>query len=168
MTVSAELARIYTTAPVDDRVLETLEIAHSKFNRTYYITNSDNGFDAVTDATGVAVRFATFPFSIKLPNSGEDGFSDLTISISNVTPLLVEELKRAIVAPEEPVTFLYRAYAESNLTKVGFQLPPMSASLIVVDQVSISAQASLVDLVNRNFPNQLYTPTLFPMLVNVS
>jgi hypothetical protein len=150
---------------MNDRVLETLQISHPLFSVTHYITNSDEGFKAV-DEQGNLLTFLTFPFQVKLPSSGQDGFQDLVLSISNVSPLLIQEIERARGDTRSPISFVYRAYAESNLGVVGWSLPPLSASEVVVEQSVISAQASMTDLVNRNFPNQRYTTTLFPMLAN--
>jgi Domain of unknown function (DUF1833) len=151
---------------MNDRVLETLQISHPLFSATHFITNSDEGFKAV-DENGLQLTFLPFPFQVKLPSSGENGFQDLVLSISNVSPLLVQEIERARGDTRYPIRFVYRAYAESNLNAVGWSLPPLSSSEIVVEKNVISAQASMADLVNRNFPNQLYTTTLFPMLARV-
>lgn len=170
MAVSTELARVYTSAPMDDRVLDTLEIRHPNFTvqgHSYFVTNSDQAFEATLE-NGARAGFQVFPFTIQLPSSGEDGFQDMTISISNISRVLVEEVERAQTSPDIPIEFVFRAFAESTLNKVGWQLPPLSASEIIVEPEVISARASMSDLVNRNFPHRLYTTQLFPMLGNVS
>lgn len=162
MPVSRALARIYTSAPQNDRQLETLDITHPAFTKSYFLTNSDDPFVAG------GVTYEPFPFQVKLPSSGENGFEDLVVSLSNVTPMLVQELERARLNSAVPITFVYRAWAESDLTNPGYELPPLSATEIVVENAIISARVTMIDLVNRAFPNQLYTPTRFPMLANIS
>lgn len=163
MTVSAALARIYTEAPDDDRHLETLELRHPSFSKSYYITNSDDTFTAGVPGEGQR-QFLPFPFVVVLPSSGDNGFQDLQISISSVDQTVVRELELSRDRTDVPITFTYRAYAESDLSAPGFELPPMSAVEVTVDDQAVTARVTLVDLVNRNFPNQIYTTTLFPML----
>lgn len=166
MTVSPELARIYASAPYDEGAYETLHVTHPFFSQEYFITNEQGGFWANLE-TGENVEFGYTPFEIKLPNSGSNGFQDLLISLSNVSRRFIDELENASEMPRVPVSFVYRAYAAGNLTQPGAILPAMQSTEVTIDETTVSTQATIVDLVNRAFPYQLYTTVLFPMLGNI-
>jgi len=163
MTVSPELTRVYTSAPSGEIIIETLEISHPNFSQIYYITNCGKDVTAQDEATNSRL-FQYFPFSIVLPASSDNGFEDLSITMSNVTRIFVYELERASENVKEPIKFIYRAYASSQLLVPGFVLPELSSTEVVVSEQTVTARASFIDLVNRNFPNQVYTPKQFPML----
>ncbi len=167
MTVSPDLARIYASAPATQRVIETLEISHPAFSRTYYITPELTGLAATLETT-VDVFFQYIPFEVKLPDVSANGFQDLVISITNVDRIFTDELELASENPAEPIEFVYRAYSSTDLTQPGFVLPQMSATEVTADEKTISTKATIVDLVNRQFPFEIYTNRLFPMLANVS
>jgi hypothetical protein len=166
MTLTPELIRVYASAPVDEFYYETLTLSHPLFSKPWHITNYPKAFTAVDEKNNF-VRYEPYPFEARLPSTGENGTQDIQFVISNVSRLPVDEIDRAAADPTTRVELVYRAYASTDLTKPGLFFDDLSISEITVTENTIVANASASDLLNRTFPNQLYTTVLFPGLAHV-
>jgi uncharacterized protein DUF1833 len=163
MTVSPEIARIYASAPVDDDYYETLELSHPSFTTDWFLTTQVAGFTATLE-TGRQVDFLPAPFAVKLPGSNGDGNQQLTISLSNVDRLIVDELERAGDAPQDPINANYRVYAASDLSAPGAVVLNLGISEVSATDTDIAATAARSEVLNRPFPRELYTVAAFPGL----
>ena len=163
MVISAELARVYASAPTDDDVVETLELAHPNFSRTWYIVSKAYPFAANLEG-GAPVTFDPLPFAVVLPSKSGEGQQDLGVSIDNVDQAIIDELEAANADPTTKITATYRAYTASDPGAPAFILPALALTDIVATDTSVKGTATRTDVINRPFPSVLYTIQLFPGL----
>ena len=163
MVISAELARVYASAPADDDVVETLELAHPNFTKTWFLVREPYPFDATLE-TGAAVTFEALPFAVVLPAKSGEGQQDLGISIGNIDLVLIDELERANDDPTTKISATYRAYVSSDPSAPAFVLPALALSEIIASETVARGTATRTDVINRPFPSVLYTIQLFPGL----
>lgn len=157
------LKEAYASAPVDSVIFETLEIRQTGVQDTVYLVKHIEGITAI-DENGVSKDYQPCYFNVTLPASNEDGFRSINISIDNVDRRIsdyIEMAKSAVVAVE----VLYRPYLSTDLTQ-----PQMTAPLLLflkdvsVNTKQVVGRATFMDIVNKKFPNQLYTRERFPGL----
>lgn len=165
MTISAELKNVYASAVADRRYIETLELSHSKFTKTYYLTN-DWQVWSFKDEGGTTRSFESIPFEIVLPSTAESGLlQDMKIAIANTGREMVTEIENAVSKPDEPITCIYRVYLDIAGSDPQID-PPLDLKItrITLDDNVISAAATRYDVLNRAFPNEYYTRATFPGL----
>lgn len=164
MTISAALKRIYASAPTDQRYVETLSFSHTLFAKTYYFTNDLKNWSFKLE-NGVSQLFDVMPFVIQLPSNDKQGNQDLQIAISNVGREMMDELDAANANPTEPIVCTYRIYL--NVADSQPQNDPVLALTITDVQATketITAVARRADILNKPFPNKVYTLPMFPGL----
>lgn len=164
MSVSPELQRLYASAPTGVELVETVELAHPLFARTYYLTNGPAAFAAPLAPGGEPVTFEPFPFAVKLPGSNPGGNQDLGLVLDNVDRVIVEELERANAAPAERIAATYRVYASDDLTGPGSDPVALSIADVSAGLTRVEATASRTDVLNKRFPAVLYSVDRFPGL----
>lgn len=101
----------------DEVLLETIELKHSNFSKSYfYVRNAINGLSARIETGGIA-NFEYIPLLIE-PNSTEDDLSySLGITFGDLGEILPVEFAniRANDNMLEEPTVVYRAYRSSDL-----------------------------------------------------
>lgn len=165
MTISAELKRIYATAPTDDYYVETLELRHPNFpGGSVFITSQLNGFAGLLE-DDTPVVYSYLPFVAIPPNSEEEGNLTLQVAIDNADRRLMEQLENLAEAPTDPVSIIYRVYLVSDPDTVQND-PPLKLDIlsITATQNTLAFNAGLSNLRKRPFPAQLYTTELYPGL----
>lgn len=163
MPVSAELQRLYASAPSHEEIWETLQLSHPLFAATHYITNAALPFTATLE-TGAPADFITLPFAVRLPTSDAGGNQDLALVIDNVDREIIDELERAAADPSERISVIYRAFASGDLSQPGATPVALSISAISAGLTSVEATAGRTDVLNKRFPAVLYTIAQFPGL----
>lgn len=163
MPVSEELQRIYASAPAGETLLETLELAHPLFARTFYVTNAPEPFTATLE-TGATVDFETLPFAARQPTSDGQGNQDLGLVIDNVDREILEQLELAIANPRERIAVTYRCFASGDLSAPGSDPIALSISEVSAGLTTVDATAGRADVLNRKFPAVLYEIGQFPGL----
>ena len=176
------LAVAYASAPVNTVVLETLELHHQAFvddkgvNRPFRFVSSNSSLVPVRcklEPTapvnpGETVTFDPAPIAISLPAQSDTGNSDLQITLADVTMAVEEQLDNAVSMPGKLRCF-YRIYLldVDTGTVSDVQNTPFEWSLqgCSCNDGTMTATATLVDIVNRPFPYHLYTPAFAPGLV---
>lgn len=173
---SEALKEAYAANPVDDVVLDTLEIRHPAF-----VDDSGNptavrivrGYDDITatleaDAPlnpGQAVQFIACAFNFVLPGFKSGDVPQLQITLDNVSREITAHLEQAIVEIT-PIEITYRPYLYSDLSAPQMDPPiTMILSDVTVDVFQVTATATLNDVHNWPFPNRLYDTTSFPGLL---
>lgn len=164
MAITAELKRIYASAPAGQRYVDTLQLAHSAFPATFYINNSKQQwtFDL---GDGTMQLFVAVAFEVVLPTLDGQGQQDLKIAIDNVGRDAMEALEAAAAQPREPIVVTVRTYL-SIANSLPQNTPPLVLTLseIEVRTPLITGTAGRADTLNRPFPSFVYRTDLFPGL----
>lgn len=169
-TLSQALAEAYASCPTDVVILHTLEFRHPVFTSPIRVVRDQADLTATLEAAapanpGEVVLFLRYPFDLELPEVSDRGTPQVTITIDNVTAEIGRQIDAAVSEPD-PIEVTYRAFLSSDLA--GPQNDPpltLSVTRIEVDVFRVTATATLLDLGNRQFPNEDYTATRFPGLV---
>ncbi len=157
------LKTAWASAPKNDYIHETLELKHSKFSKTWYISNHQKTFDATLE-NRTKVTFEPIPFAVKLPPSDAQGGQLMDITVANAGLDMVKEIEAASTKPDERIEVVYRIYLSSD--KTAPQNTPIRLSLdsIMMNDEAIAGQAGRSDVLNQPFPSEIYTPEKFPGL----
>ncbi len=176
------LQAAYASNPVNNIILETIEFHHPAFvdqqgiNKPFRFVSSNSSITPVdcpleaaapVDA-GKTVTFEPGPFAITPPSKTDNGYSDLQITLADVTMEVEEQLDNAVNSPGQLKTY-YRLYvmdvdtgAITGPENVPFEWSLQGASC---EDGVMTATATLVDIANKPFPYFLYTPAFAPGLV---
>lgn len=164
MTISAELAAVYATAPMDRHYIETLELDHPIFGDGFFMTNQREVMQGTLE-DGRVVNFRPVPFTAIPPNAEEQSDVQLQVGIDNASRELMEFLERLGRTPNVPIVVTYRVYLSDDFTTVQNDPP------LVLDIISVRATQQLVSFTAGNsnmrdkpFPSQLFTTELYPGL----
>lgn len=166
MTISAELAAIYTSAPVDRHYIETLSLEHPGFPvGVRYLTNERDGWTGTLEDGSTIVPFEYVPFTVIPPRSAAEGHIQLQVAIDNVSRELIDNLETLSETPTEPIVLTYRVYHSDDTTVVQND-PPMVLDIQSVTATNhlVSFNAGLTNIRDRPFPSVLYTVEQFPGL----
>ena len=164
MPISAELKRIYASAPTDVDYVETLEFSHPRFSKTYYFTNDVHSWDFL-DENGQSVTFEVMPFEIQLPQSNNSGAQELQVAMCNVGLEMMDELESANQTPDKNITCVYRVYLNRpNSQPQNIPVLSLFISDISADELTVTATASRFDVLSKGFPTKVYTTDNFPGL----
>jgi hypothetical protein len=166
LTVSPELQRVYASAPWDRRYVETLQLAHPLFARTYYITNDGQAWQfLLSDGDTTPVTFEQVPFVVQLPTADGKGQQDLQIVIDNVGREIMDAVEAAAADPTVNITVTYRVYLDVA-NSAPQNDPPLVLALpsVVVGLATVTGTATRADVLNRSFPSEIYRVDLFPGL----
>lgn len=154
----------FASAPSNSLILHTLEISHPDIESIFLIRDRKD-WTLTLEGAGGDKLFTACGFQIQLPQSGENGASDLPFSIDNIDQVsdFIDEVKEST----EPVTVTYRPYLASDTTEPQMD-PPLILELtdISVTDVTVTAKASFFNLLTKPFLTELYTRDRFPGLGN--
>jgi hypothetical protein len=166
MTLSADIKRVYASAPSDRRYIETLELWHPLFPRRYFITNDVQAWQFLLSASSSsATPFDPVPFSLTWPTSDGKGQQDAQLQIDNVGREAMDAIEAAAQNPTINITTTIRVYLDIANTPPQND-PPMVLALqsLQIDAGAIVGTATRADVLNRPFPTSLYRVDLFPGL----
>jgi hypothetical protein len=159
------LKRAYASAPGGADIWPTLELSHSAFAQTYYLTSASQAFSAQLES-GVTVTFQPFPFAITLPAVDGAGQQDLTVSLTNADPFIMREVQAAHVKPTERIVAVYREFLATVDGSAGPQSAPLRLSFatLQITEDAVTGIAGRSDTLNRRFPGVWYDIAHFPGL----
>lgn len=175
MSYSDAIAEAYASAPVDQVILDTLELYHPSFTdeigrpTAIYVVLGYQNFTLRLDPGAIInpgdyVEFLGCSFEVTLPEFSEEGAPSMNLSIGNVSREItrhLEQARQSIV----PITVTYRPYLVSDPTQPQLD-PPIVMELadVDVDVFTASGTCKLKDVNNTAFPKEKYTSTRFPGL----
>lgn len=164
MQMTDALKRVYASAPQQSYV-ETIEVSHPAFSKTFYLTNHPHAWRFRVAGTGL-VTFDPIPFQVVLPASNTGGDQELELTLCNVGREMMQEIEAANANPTSPINIVYRVYLDVPDSSAQND-PPISLTIADVACAldTISARASRYDVLNKRFPTILYRPEDFPGLV---
>lgn len=162
--ISAELKKIYASAPTDKRYVDTLEFRHPNFAKNYLFTNDTKNWEFV-DENFQTCLYEMMPFRIVLPSTDNKGQQDMRLAISNIGRIMMDELEAANRLPTEPIRCIYRVYIDYRGCPPQND-PPLELTItdVVAEREQISAVARRADILNKSFPYTFYRIDKFPGL----
>jgi Domain of unknown function (DUF1833) len=165
MTTSAELKRVYASAPSDRRYIETLDLYHPRFPRRFFIVNDVQAWQFLLESGGGLVPFVPVPFHVQMPTVDGKGQQDMQVQIDNIGREAMDAIEAASADPTINITTTLRIYLDVAGTAPQTD-PPITLALqsVTVDAGAIVGTATRADVLNRPFPTELYRVDLFPGL----
>ncbi len=153
----------FTLAPTGKVIYHTLEIRQTGVQDPVFLVQSRLPITAL-DENGDSHDFEPCGFQFTLPPSNEEGFRSLNIAIDNIGRRVTDFVE---LAKSEVVTVevIYRPYLSDDLTQPQM-IPPLVLYLkdIEITTFQVIGQATFADVINKKFPNELYTRARFPAL----
>jgi hypothetical protein len=146
--------------------LETMEISHPSFSKTYWIVrNAINGITATLEDGVTQQTFDYYPLSIKQAGSSDDLDQKMQIQLGDLGETIPQEIDACIAAGllETKPTLVYRVYRSDDLTA------PMEGPFVYEitsiaqksDAAAFNAQAPAL---NTSRTGEAYDLGRFPML----
>jgi hypothetical protein len=165
LTISAELAAVYTSAPVVRYYVETLSLEHPGLAATRFLTNQRDGWTGTLEDTVTIETFEYLPFSVVPPRAEGEGNVTLQVAIDNSSREIMADLETLALTPTDPIIVTYRVYLSDESTVVQND-PPMVLDIqsVTATQKVVGFNAGLTNLRTRPFPSTLYTVAKFPGL----
>jgi len=142
-------------------IIETLELSHSLFTQSYYLTREPSGLTAY-DENGVQRTFTGTSINIILNSKKSDLDANFSFTIPDPTNILDDEIDRLPLDNDEKVLCKYRVYNSDDLTEPAFYV-----NLSVFDvsqQKGIFTITAGADLLNFSKTGEVYDYNRFPML----
>jgi len=149
-----ELKKVYLDAQVDIILIDTIELYHPNFSKTWYLCKYHEEFEAELEDT-TPVTFVPWGFDVVLPESSSTGQAN-TQFVIDVTDLeALEELRRYKDDPSTPIIMRWRQYFS---TSVEPQVEAIEVKLMDIqfNYNKVSGAGSKPDIINRRFPYGRY------------
>lgn len=171
-SLQAAIVEAYATAPADAVIVDTLQLTHPALQYTDIAVNFGGEWhvflaQAFKDytfnlETGASHLFNKCAFRFNRPSKDRTGVQELTIAIDNTDERMSDFLERARVGYNEPIVLRYRPYLAADPTQPQM-IPPLLLHIrdCTIHPAEIQATASFADIVNKKFPNDLYSRTRF-------
>ncbi|MFL1404175.1 DUF1833 family protein [Marinobacter sp. M1N3S26] len=155
------LERVYASAPTDQILLPTLEIAVPGMD-TIRIVGAFEDLEATTE-DGETVTFVAGPFDYREPSKDTSGLQTLGFAIAGVTGQAQEAVDAALEAAAE-VPVIYREYLHTDLTAPAKRPYKMTLRGGSFEGVMFQVEAGYFDLLNYHWPRLRYTAEFAPGL----
>lgn len=142
-------------------VVETIEVSTSA--ESLWLCTGFSVFTA-TDENGVARTFQPVPFKFSLPAQDTTGARSLNIAIENVDGSVIRFINSSRAA-NRVISVKYRTFLTSDTSSPQNPRPlKLSLKSAVATLTGVRFEAAIADVVNRSFPNGIYTYARFPGL----
>lgn len=170
-TLSEAIKEAYASAPSAQVIYHTLELYHSAFTVPIRVVRDHVSFMARLEASaprnaGEVVTFTAFAFDVVPPDVSTSAVPQCVIEIDNVSREVLAQIELAMAGTGQ-IQVIYRAYLSGNENVGPENDPPLALEVlsISVTPLRISATCGFPDLINRRFPTQDYTASVFPGLI---
>lgn len=164
--LSEALREAYASASVEFEVVNTFEITAETVTGFSPIRVCDGNIErnfALEDLS--VVTFSPYPFTLTMPSVDNYGIKELSIDIKNVDGSVITLLD-TIRNLDQAILIKFRTYI-AEYGSAGPQTPrPVSLEVtgLVATVFGVSIKASISDIVNCPFPNDIYSISLYPGL----
>lgn len=120
MTMSAELRKLLLNRPRGKALIETIELSHSLFSKTYYLVRNyaPGGTVSAKLETGVTVTYEYVPATIKWASSTTNMDQSHKITIQDCNQIIQAEEARIPYDNTERIQCKLRTYISDDLTTV--------------------------------------------------
>ncbi len=161
--LNAAIQEAYASADSSIYYLDTLTFTHPNIGTPLRMVN-DRVDQWLTLETGEVVQFLPVGFRFILPESGDNGVQELTITVDNVGRKPMEFIK-AVIGSNIAVAVAYRPYLSNDNSQPAMN-PPLTLYLtdVVITSTDITGRATFADILNRAFLSETYSRRRFPSL----
>ena len=159
--LSEALKEAYLNYGSTTDVVETIEVSTSA--ESLWLCTGFSVFTA-TDENGVIRTFQPVPFKFSLPAQDTSGARSLNIAIENVDGSVIRFINSSRAA-NRVISVKYRTFLTSDTSSPQNPRPlKLSLKSAVATLTGVRFEAAIADVVNRSFPNGIYTYAKFPGL----
>lgn len=159
--LSEALKEAYLNYGSTTDVVETIEVSTSA--ESLWLCTGFSVFTA-TDENGVVRTFQPVPFKFSLPAQDTTGARSLNIAIENVDGSVIRFINSSRAA-NRVISVKYRTFLTSDTSSPQNPRPlKLSLKSAVATLTGVRFEAAIADVVNRSFPNGIYTYARFPGL----
>lgn len=155
------LERVYASAPTDQILIPTLEIAVPGRDPIRVVADFED-LEATTE-DGETVTFRAGPFDYREPSRDTSGLQNLGFAIANASGEAQEAVEAALEAGSE-VPIIFREYIHTDLTAPAKRPYKMSLRGGSFEGVMVQVDAGYFDLLNHQWPRLRYTADFAPGL----
>lgn len=153
------VARVYASAPADQVLIPTLEIAHPSIETIRICAGFDD--QTVTLEDNSVVIFEAAGIEVALPKRDTSGQQQLTFALDGVSGIAQARIDDALEAGG-PVTITYRTYLASDLSAPAEPALVMTLVSGMFQGGVVQLQAAYHDLLNYGWPRERYTAEFAP------
>jgi len=153
---------ILSTYPVGIYTIDTLEISHSLFTQTYYLTREPAGITAF-DENGLEIDFTGANFEPVLNSTKNDLDENFQFTLPDINNYLDDELSRIPLNNDEKIACIYRGYNSDDLSAPSYG-PIRLEVLSVSQQKGIFTISAGAPQLNWSQTGIIYDYDTFPML----
>lgn len=116
MAIEDELRVLLATYPVGEYLIDTIELSHSLFSKTYYLTRELAGIIANIEG-GAAKAFIGSNIEITLNSTKSDLDQNFSFTIQDLENVLDDELENIPLDNTEDIVLTYRGFISSDLSE---------------------------------------------------
>lgn len=155
---------IYNDPDTDEFVIQTLSFSHPSFDKVFYFVNDVDDWEFELTHKHPQI-FTALPFVIGFPKRDNLASKELDIILCNIGRELVPQLEKAVGNTTVPITVTYREYYDRRESLPISNPIVMTAHDIGVTNTAVQLKAVKFDMLNRPFPDRIYTDAEFPALI---
>lgn len=162
MAIEDNLRELLATYPVGEYLIDTIEIYHSLFTQSYYLTRETEGLTAAIEG-GASKYFTGANIEITLNSTKSDLDQNFSFTIQDLENVLDDELENVPLNNTEDIKITYRGFISSDLSEPA-QGP------IVLEAISVSQEKGAFTVVagapqlNWNKTGEIYSYDDWPTL----
>jgi hypothetical protein len=162
MAIEDEFRDMLNTYPVGEYMIETIEVSHSLFSQTYYLTREPEGISANIEG-GALIAFAGTNIEIELNAIKSDLDQDYSFTLPDLSNQLDDELDNIPLDDTESIIIKYRLFMSSDLTEPAQGVITLSVFDISQEKGIFTAVAGIKQM-NWNKTGEIYDYDTVPML----
>ena len=164
MTISTVLQTVYSSAPTEEMLIETIEINVPGLGVLRYVDGFEDmklGVSGDVTTGFVFQDFTATNISIALPAIGTDGNQTLRFGFAGAADI-AEPYIRAVAESSTPCTLIYRQYLLSDKQKPCRTPYVMSITGGQIKGGDVAFEAAYMDMLNLAWPRERYTSESAP------
>lgn len=160
--LTAAIREAYAAAN-DAALIHTITLRHAAYAEPLRCAQHTETV-RLRDETGTWADYLPIPFTFSLPEVSESSATELRIELAAATREAIVALDAAVQAAG-PITLEYRVWIDGDPDAPAWG--PLALTVVEASATAdrVSLRATAVDITNRAFPGEDYTPTRYPSLV---
>lgn len=162
MSLEDDLRVLLSTYPAGEYPIDTLEISHSLFSQTYYLTREPLSLTATLE-TAQEVFFTGTNIEITLNSTKSDLDQNFSFSLPDLDNTLDDELDNIPLSNTEKILLKYRVYINTDLSGPA-QGPINLEALSINQEKGVFTIAAGAPQLNWNKTGIIYDYDTWPML----
>lgn len=161
--MSDALKRAFASA--EQTPLLTVEFSHVSFGTLRYVRANSDLTATLEDSS--TVTFSKAGIDLTFPPKTTDGRQDLSISVSNVSNAVYQQIEAAVNqnrTSETPVVCKFRTFLLSDLSAPQGAVYKLNVLSTAATSLAVSVRAAYTPIPDTTYPRFRYYPTTYPGL----